>query len=238
MEHVARIVAGLNLVTQQAARLQGRAVLSGPKWVPLVPHRRQRPAADGGEARAAGSATGDDSDGSASVRPAAQWDVRPVERELPPDPASEVNLEPLASEPHVASAAVDASTGAAVDVRHHGVPSHPVTRAMHFGGLGLGLAAGAASAAVRRAAGAAEPTDLPLAMSEANVERLASTLCRLRGAALKVSHTPPTPNATTKQLPQAIERPMPTSQPSPTPGRSARCSRSTTPRSSRPRSAR
>lgn len=65
-----------------------------------------------------------------------------------------------------------------------GVPAHPVTRAMHFGGLGIGLATGAAAAAVRRAV--TGETDMPLVMSEANVERLASTLCRLRGAALKV----------------------------------------------------
>ena len=68
------------------------------------------------------------------------------------------------------------------------VPTSPITRAMHFGGLGLGLAAGAAAAAVRRGAGfqEAEGAAGSLVMTEANVERLASTLCRLRGAALKV----------------------------------------------------
>ena len=68
------------------------------------------------------------------------------------------------------------------------VPTSPITRAMHFGGLGLGLAAGAAAAAVRRGAGLqeAEGAAGSLVMTEANVERLASTLCRLRGAALKV----------------------------------------------------
>ena len=68
------------------------------------------------------------------------------------------------------------------------VPTSPITRAMHFGGLGLGLAAGAAAAAVRRGAGLqeAEGGAGSLVMTEANVERLASTLCRLRGAALKV----------------------------------------------------
>ena len=66
------------------------------------------------------------------------------------------------------------------------VPTSPITRAMHFGGLGLGLAAGAAAAAVRRGAGLqeAEGAAGSLVMTEANVERLASTLCRLRGAAL------------------------------------------------------
>ena len=69
-----------------------------------------------------------------------------------------------------------------------GVPTSSITRAMHFGGLGLGLAAGAAAAAMRRSVGMQESeggTD-SLVMTEANVERLASTLCRLRGAALKV----------------------------------------------------
>jgi len=64
------------------------------------------------------------------------------------------------------------------------VPTHAVTRAVHFGGLGLGLAAGAASAAVRRAVGGSDGSSL--LTTEANVDRLASTLCRLRGAALKV----------------------------------------------------
>ena len=96
------------------------------------------------------------------------------------------------------------------------VPTHAVTRALHIGGLGLGvstisdrtrgsaaddadeprarslcarslveqLAAGAAASAVRRAV-RGEPAG-PLLATDANVERLASTLCRLRGAALKV----------------------------------------------------
>jgi len=58
---------------------------------------------------------------------------------------------------------------------------HPLTRALHFGGLGL--AAGAAAQAVRQAVGGG---DGRLVMSEQNVEKLAGTLCRLRGAALKV----------------------------------------------------
>ena len=63
------------------------------------------------------------------------------------------------------------------------VPTHPITRAVHFGGLGLGLAVGAAAASVRRAVSGEGGSAV---MSEANVERLASTLCRLRGAAMKV----------------------------------------------------
>lgn len=66
------------------------------------------------------------------------------------------------------------------------IPAHPLTRAIHFGGLGVGLAAGAAAAAVRRAVGAEQASSASLLLTEANVDRLAETLCRLRGAALKV----------------------------------------------------
>ena len=62
------------------------------------------------------------------------------------------------------------------------VPTHPITRGS-LGGLGLGLAVGAAAASVRRAVSGEGGSAV---MSEANVERLASTLCRLRGAAMKV----------------------------------------------------
>lgn len=64
------------------------------------------------------------------------------------------------------------------------MPSSAITRAAHFGGLGIGLAAGVAAAAMRRAVGGG--TSDSLLATDANVERLAATLCRLRGAALKV----------------------------------------------------
>ena len=64
------------------------------------------------------------------------------------------------------------------------VPTHAVSRAVHFGGLGIGLAAGAAAAAVRRAVSGSDGG--PLVATDSNVQRLAGTLCRLRGAALKV----------------------------------------------------
>ena len=73
----------------------------------------------------------------------------------------------------------------AADRATRAVPSHAVSRAVHFGGLGIGLAAGAAAAAMRRAVGGDNPAGSLLA-TDANVERLAGTLCRLRGAALKV----------------------------------------------------
>ena len=70
--------------------------------------------------------------------------------------------------------------------RARAVPVYSMTRAVHFGGLGLGLAAGAAAAAMRRAVQGSDAGSSSLLASEANVERLAHTLCRLRGAALKV----------------------------------------------------
>ena len=65
------------------------------------------------------------------------------------------------------------------------VPTYAVSRAMHFGGLGISLAAAAAATAMRRAVGADEGSGSAM-VNDANVERLAETLCRLRGAALKV----------------------------------------------------
>ena len=80
-----------------------------------------------------------------------------------------------------ATAAASATVTASVQ---RSVPAHPLSRAMHFGGLGLGLAAGAAAAAVRNAVRGERSGGVML--NDANVDRLASTLCRLRGAALKV----------------------------------------------------
>lgn len=104
---------------------------------------------------------------------AAAGATRPVTRV-----ATASSTEPSSSAAPPSSAAAHASNS---------VPTSPLTRAVHFGGLGLGLAAGAAAATVRRAVSQDEAAaGGSVAMSEANVERLASTLCRLRGAALKV----------------------------------------------------
>ena len=91
------------------------------------------------------------------------------------------------------------------------VPASPLARVLGFGQLAAGLAAGTISESARRAwngssnggaaAGGAEDdggggggidTDVPLIgggsvfMTEANAERLAVALCRMRGAALKL----------------------------------------------------
>ena len=90
---------------------------------------------------------------------------------------------------HVAQAAAapSAVTDSGMSRSQRAVPANAVSRAVHFGGLGIGLAAGAAAAAVRRALnGTREGESGLLLATDANVERLAGTLCRLRGAALKV----------------------------------------------------
>ena len=107
----------------------------------------------------------------------------------PPSPASGTHAS-AAAVPTLNPTTVPPAAGAPVErgrnkaSSQRSVPVHPATRAMHFGGLGLGLAAGAAAAAVRQTLTGEKQANL--LMTEANVERLADTLCRLRGAALKV----------------------------------------------------
>lgn len=69
--------------------------------------------------------------------------------------------------------------------RERAVPSSRIGRAMGFAGLGAGLVWGATTDAVTRALGPAsdEPRGV---LSEANAQRLANALCRMRGAALKI----------------------------------------------------
>lgn len=65
------------------------------------------------------------------------------------------------------------------------MPSSALGRAVGFAGLGLGLAYGAAKDSVT---GMLRGGDQPArsGLSEENAERLASALCRMRGAALKI----------------------------------------------------
>ncbi|KAI5854626.1 ABC1 family-domain-containing protein [Tricharina praecox] len=66
------------------------------------------------------------------------------------------------------------------------VPSSRVGRLFHYGGLAAGMAWGAASESVRRAAGGAGDTATSVMFSESNVERMVKKLSRMRGAALKL----------------------------------------------------
>lgn len=65
------------------------------------------------------------------------------------------------------------------------VPSSRVGRAFGFASLGLGLAVGTAAEATSRLFGGAGKGSSVVA-SDANADRLAATLCRMRGAALKM----------------------------------------------------
>ena len=80
--------------------------------------------------------------------------------------------------------------------RERAVPSTPLGRAWGFAQLGLTMAAGVAADRVAAAFGGGGatpsapatpggPTRRPT-VSEANAERLAAALCRMRGAALKL----------------------------------------------------
>lgn len=77
-------------------------------------------------------------------------------------------------------------------MRERSVPESPLSRVLAFGGLGAGLLAGAAAETARRAVGFSPPssdtneTVYSAFVSDANAERLASSLSRMRGAALKL----------------------------------------------------
>lgn len=65
------------------------------------------------------------------------------------------------------------------------VPSSRVGRMANFGMLALGLSSGAAAEVVRRTFKAEKTTANPF-VTPANAERIVQTLCRVRGAALKI----------------------------------------------------
>lgn len=66
------------------------------------------------------------------------------------------------------------------------VPASRAGRAYEFAGLGAGLAAGAVAEAGRRALGLGTAETMGSYLTPANAERLVATLCRVRGAALKL----------------------------------------------------
>ena len=73
--------------------------------------------------------------------------------------------------------------------RERAVPASQLSRLVSFGGLAAGLGIGTAAEIARRAVGISEGNKSivgsPL-LNEANIERIVSTLCRVRGAALKI----------------------------------------------------
>ena len=74
------------------------------------------------------------------------------------------------------------------------IPTSPTARAFHFGALGVSIIGGTISEAFKQRVGLSKP--LPeaeggralkrYAMTSSNSERLSSTLCKMRGAALKI----------------------------------------------------
>eukprot|EP00057_Strongylocentrotus_purpuratus_P015522 XP_011669996.1 PREDICTED: aarF domain-containing protein kinase 4 [Strongylocentrotus purpuratus] len=69
------------------------------------------------------------------------------------------------------------------------VPASRMSRVLNFGGLAAGIGVGALAEKVRRGLGLEETggkLDSSILMTEANAERIVDTLCRVRGAALKL----------------------------------------------------
>ena len=88
------------------------------------------------------------------------------------------------------------------------VPSGQISRAAGFAKLGVGLAFGAVAEGMSRLVGTGNnDRNYPLMASDANADRLAATLCRMRGAALKIGQMLSIQDETTV-LPPPIARAM------------------------------
>ncbi|XP_065335444.1 atypical kinase COQ8B, mitochondrial [Cloeon dipterum] len=76
------------------------------------------------------------------------------------------------------------------NAKQRAVPSTRIGRLISFGSLAAGLGVGTVAEASRRALGLAEKSgpvlDASSFLSEANAERIVNTLCKVRGAALKI----------------------------------------------------
>jgi len=78
------------------------------------------------------------------------------------------------------------------NAKERSVPSSRISRVANFASLGVGLGLGIAAEASRRVVGvrsggsSGAKTDGSIILTEANAERIVSTLCRVRGAALKL----------------------------------------------------
>jgi len=105
--------------------------------------------------------------------------------------------------------------------RERAVPASPFSRLLGFGSLGMGLVWGAASEATKRifvgingestnqnSTDSLKPSSYSVFLSEANTNRLAATLCRMRGAALKLGQmlSIQDDNLLPPQLVHALER--------------------------------
>lgn len=72
------------------------------------------------------------------------------------------------------------------NARESRVPSSRIGRIGSFGSLVAGIGIGSLAEISRRTIGLSEKNDLPLFLTEANVNRIVETLCKVRGAALKL----------------------------------------------------
>lgn len=82
------------------------------------------------------------------------------------------------------------------DSKERAVPSGRVSRIVNFGSLAAGMGVGAVSEAAKRALGWSKPeanttnslldTTTSVFLTEDNVTRIVDTLCKVRGAALKL----------------------------------------------------
>ena len=78
--------------------------------------------------------------------------------------------------------------------KERAIPSSPAARAFHFGALGVSLIGGTLSEAFQHKIGFKKDTEdqknkkglKKYALNDRNAERLSTTLCRMRGAALKI----------------------------------------------------
>ena len=92
------------------------------------------------------------------------------------------------------------------------IPTSPSARALHFGALGISIVGGTISAALKQNLGISKP--LPevaqgrrlarYAMTNSNSERLSNTLCKMRGAALKIGQI--LSNTEESFLPKSIQQ--------------------------------
>ncbi|XP_065919745.1 atypical kinase COQ8B, mitochondrial-like isoform X2 [Dysidea avara] len=71
------------------------------------------------------------------------------------------------------------------DSKENAVPVSRISRIANFGGLAAGIGVGTVAESLRRSLGTSDGKLSPV-LSNANIERLVNTLCKVRGAALKL----------------------------------------------------
>lgn len=81
---------------------------------------------------------------------------------------------------------IDLSVESTVGNERH-VPSNSYSRAFEFSKLGMGIAMSAASDMIQQSIGVKEKTSFKDSiLSESNANRISETLCKMRGAPLKL----------------------------------------------------